>query len=343
MEEGENTFNKIFEEFQQVVAAAQQEAQKTGNPNPTVDIVPIVDKYIADLFAFTKRPLLIYATDFFNPQKAALAGNEISIILSDKDGIVEAIRKLPKGPLDIILHSPGGSLEATESIVDILRMKFNDIRIFIPNTAKSAATMMALSADEIYLASSAELGPIDPQMVYRKDSGLNQSPAQAIIDQFESAQKDLSKDANKLPAWIPILPMYGPSLYQDCKNAINLSKNIVRSWLVQYMFKSLPKKRDRVNRARKVVNYFSSHKKLKSHARRIGLSEIDQNLKGLLRIRNLDNEPELCNKVMGVYYCLLNVFQRSSSFKIIQDHLGHRYVRQIQVPQVPQIIPMPRP
>jgi len=272
-----------------------------------------------------------------------MAGNEVSIVLPDKDGIVEATRKLPPGSLDIILHSPGGSLEATESIVDILRQKFTDIRFFIPNTAKSAATMWALSGDEIYLASSAELGPIDPQMIYRKDNNVHQSPAQAIIDQFETAQKDLAKNSDKLPAWIPILPMYGPSLYQDCKLAIKLSKDIVRSWLVQYMFKSLPRKRDRVNRARRVVNYFSSHKDLKSHGRRIGLTEIEQNLKGLLKIKRLDDDAILYDRVMGVYYCLVNIFQRSASFKIIQNHIGNRYVRQIQVPQLQQIMPLPSP
>lgn len=163
----------------------------------------------------------------------------------------------------------------------------------------------------------------------------NQSAAQAVIDQFEAAQNDLQKNPNKLPAWIPILPMYGPSLYQDCKNAIKLSKEIVRCWLVKYMFKNLPKHRTKVNRARRVVNYFADHKLLKSHGRRIGLVEIELNLKGLLMVKKLDDDPILYDKVMGVYHCFLQLFQRTPAFKVIQNNIGQRYVRQIQLPQLP--------
>lgn len=342
MNDEENSFGKIFDEFNRAIASAQEVAQQSPGVPVQLNLDKITDRYINELVQLTNRPLLIYMVDFFNGQKAALAGNDVSIVLSDKDGFVEATRTLPSGPLDIILHSPGGSLEATESIVDILRQKFSNIRFFIPNTAKSAATMLALSGDEIYLASSAELGPIDPQIISRKQGGeINQSAAQAIIDQFEAAQKDLQKNPTKLTSWIPILPMYGPSLYQDCKNAIKLSKDVVRNWLVDYMFKALPKKNARVNRARRVVNYFADHKQLKSHSRRIGLVEIEKNLKGLLEVKKLDDDVDLYNKIMGVYHCVLQVFQRTPTFKVIQNNMGKRYVRQIIVPQIPPFMQMP--
>jgi hypothetical protein len=337
----ENSWGSIVSEFNKVVEESRARATQPGLPI-SLNLDPITQKYIDALVQKTQRPMLIYAVDFFNAQKAAIAGNDISIVISDKDGIVETTRKIPPGPLDIIIHSPGGSLEATESIVDILRQKFTDIRFFIPNTAKSAATMWALSGDEVYLASSAELGPIDPQIISRNDRGMiSQSAAQAIIDQFEAAQKDLSEHPNRLPAWIPILPMYGPSLYHDSKLAIKLSKEIVRGWLVEYMFKGLPKKKDRINKAVRVVNYFANHKKFKSHGRKIGLTEIEKNLKGLLKIKRLDDDQELYNSVMGVYYCLLQIFQYSPvAFKVIQNNIGQRYIRNISMP-TPQFIQMP--
>src|SRR4051812_2425138 len=64
----------------------------------------------------TKRPLIVYATDFIspNPIKAQRAGNLMSISLADKDGFDEVTRNLPKNAeIDILLHSPGGSAEAT--------------------------------------------------------------------------------------------------------------------------------------------------------------------------------------------------------------------------------------
>lgn len=342
MGNGENSWGAILKEFEKATEEANIKAKEEGKP-AVIDVDAITQRHIDALFQITHRPILIYAVDFFNAAKVALAGYDASILLSDKDGIVETTTKLPSGPLDIILHSLGGSLEATESIVGILRSKFTDIRFLIPNTAKSAATMWALSGNEIYLANSAELGPIDPQIISRKEGGtINQSAAQAIIDQFEAAEKDLADHPNKLPAWIPILPMYGPSLYQDSKNAIRLSKEIVRSWLVEYMFKDLSKKKEKTSRAMRAVNYFANHKKFKSHARKIGLTEIDQNLKGLLKVKKLDDDPILYNEVMAVYYCLLQIFQRSTSFKIIQNNIGQRYVRHIQVPPPSPLLQIPR-
>jgi hypothetical protein len=344
MDEPVNSWGSVLKEFDAEVQRAKDESQRTGRP-ATIDFDSLVEAKISSLTEHTHRSLLVYAVDFFNSHKVAVAGIDTQILHSDKDGFVEVSRDLPRGPLDVILHSPGGSLEATEAIVSILRHKFDHVRFIVPNMAKSAATMLALSGDEIILASSAELGPIDPQFNFpRGDGAIIPSPAQAIIDQFEGAEQELSKDPSKLPAWIPILPMYGPSLYQDCKNALKLSKEVVRSWLTQYMYSDLPKK-SRVNRARKVVNYFANHKHFKSHGRKIGIAEIDAHLGNLLKLRKLDDDLVLYNRVMGVYFALLHLFQRSSSFKILWNNLGKKFVRHVpvRVVQIPGQIPVQQP
>lgn len=341
MPDEQSSWGKIHEEYESAIRAAAQAQPGAGIIQ--IDLDSIMKRHVDELFQATGRPILFYLVDFFNGAKAATSGNEVAILQSDKDGIVETTRTLPPGPLDIILHSPGGSLEATESIVDILRQKFTHIRFFIPNTAKSAATMLALSGDEIYLASSAELGPIDPQMVIRRDGGTTQSPAQSVIDQFEYAQKELSAHPERLPAWIPILPIYGPSLYNECKLAVKLSKEVVRTWLIKYMFKDLPKKRDRVNRARRVVNYFANTELMKSHGRKICLTDLDENLKDVLNVKRLDDDPVLYDKVMAVYYCFLQLFQRSPAFKVIQNSAGQKYIRQIQMAPQMQPFPLQRP
>ena len=99
-------------------------------------------------------PLVIYATAFTNEEKAAQYGAGTQIDLDDKTGFLEAISSIPDGPLDVLIHSPGGSPFATESIVQILRARFNPIRFVIPHTAKSAATMLALSGNEVLLGGS---------------------------------------------------------------------------------------------------------------------------------------------------------------------------------------------
>ncbi len=344
MDEPENSWGSVLKEFDEEVKRATEQSQRTGSPVPA-NVDSILDRKIAHLFAFTHRPLVIYADDFFSSQKAAVAGVDLQILPSDKDGFVEITRDLPRGPLDVILHSPGGLLEATEAIVSILRDKFNHLRFIIPNIAKSAATMLALSGDEIVMASSAELGPIDPQFNFpRTDGTIIPSPAQAIIDQFEGAEREPSKNPSRLPAWIPILPMYGPSLYQDCKNALKLSKDVVRTWLMEYMFKELPKKQ-KINRARRVVNYFANHKHFKSHGRKIGIREIEKNLNNLLKLTKLEDDQIFHNRLMGVYFTLFHIFQRGTAFKIFWNNVGKKFVRHVQggLVQIPVQIPVQRP
>src|SRR5581483_808407 len=118
----------------------------------------------------TGRHLVVYAAGFTNPLKAQIAGNFMSIALQDKDGFDEVTRNLPRGSeLDVLLHSPGGSAEATESIVALLRSRFSHIRFIIPSVAKSAATIMAMSGDELLMDERSELGPTDPQMILVRD------------------------------------------------------------------------------------------------------------------------------------------------------------------------------
>jgi ClpP class serine protease len=66
--------------------------------------------------------------------------------------------------LDLILHTPGGDMAATESLVDYLRQMFGkDIRAIVPQIAMSGGTMIALAWKEILMGKHSNLGPIDPQ------------------------------------------------------------------------------------------------------------------------------------------------------------------------------------
>ena len=73
--------------------------------------------------------------------------NATSIDDNDKNALMQVVHRLDKSKgLDLILHTPGGQIAATESIVTYLKSIFgNDIRAFIPQLAMSAGTMIALS------------------------------------------------------------------------------------------------------------------------------------------------------------------------------------------------------
>lgn len=78
------------------------------------------------------------------------------------------------GKLLLILSSPGGQALAAERIVNVCRAySKNQFEVLVPHMAKSAATMICFGASKIHMGKTAELGPVDPQVPYKDDLGLD--------------------------------------------------------------------------------------------------------------------------------------------------------------------------
>ncbi len=299
-------------------------------PNGTVDF----DKFRREKYAaaekITGHPLIVYATDFLNKGKVNACGGDVEIDLTDREGFLEVTHALADKSADVLLYSPGGLPDAADSIVQILRTKFDHIRFIIPGVAKSAATMVALSGHDLIMEHNAELGPIDPQFRFVKTDGTSvMSPAQAIIDQFEKAQGIIGNDPKKLAAWIPILQQYGPSLYQQCLNSIELSKRYVGEWLKTGMFASQGATAEAA--AKKVVDYLGDHNQFKSHAARVGVQELR---KQGVPVKILNDDKPLYDAVMTVYHSVLLTFGGTAAFRIIENSRGDAYIRLVQIAQV---------
>ncbi len=66
--------------------------------------------------------------------------------------------------LDVVVHSPGGSIEAAYNFVKIARTHCKKINGIVPLYAKSAATLICMGMDEFVLGEIGELGPLDSQV-----------------------------------------------------------------------------------------------------------------------------------------------------------------------------------
>ena len=184
--------------------------------------------YLKKLSAFTNRDTILYASCWtFKPD---LPPYILSISDADLQGLMEVIHGLPGPNLDLILHTPGGSLEVAEAFVSYLRSKFTNIRIIVPSVAMSAGTMIACAGNKIVLGKHSFLGPTDPQLIIPTDKGLRMASAQSILDQFDRAQQEC-KDPTKLSSWIPMLSQYGPDLLIQSEKALKISQELVESWL----------------------------------------------------------------------------------------------------------------
>lgn len=96
------------------------------------------------------------------------------INIEDSEHILRAIRLTPPSmPIDIILHTPGGLVLASEQIAYALQRHPSKVTVMVPHYAMSGGTMLALAADEILMDENAVLGPVDPQ--------IGQYPAVSIL------------------------------------------------------------------------------------------------------------------------------------------------------------------
>jgi len=77
--------------------------------------------------------------------------------------IYEQLRNIGKVPqIDLFLYSSGGQTEIPWRIITIIRDFCDRFAVLIPAIAYSAATHLAMGADEIVMGSLSELSPVDP-------------------------------------------------------------------------------------------------------------------------------------------------------------------------------------
>jgi len=209
----------------------------------------------------------------------------------------------------LLLHTPGGSVGATESIVDYLRRMFgNNIRAIVPQIAMSAGTMIACSCREIVMAKHSNLGPIDPH--------LRGIPVVGVAKEFKRACDEVKRNKNLIPIWQSIIGQYRPTFLGQCENAVEWSKQFVSKQLEEVMFSG---EQDANKKARNVVKKLTDYSGNKSHDRHIHIDECRQ--MGL-KIISLEDDPDFQDLVLTIHHCYMHIFQNLPAYKCIENHLG---------------------
>ena len=274
-------------------------------------IVTVRNKYLRIMNQYTERNIIAYYSAFLQKPDKKL----ISISDDDKNFFMQAVYGLDKSKgLDLILHTPGGNLAATESIVEYIKKIFcNDIRVFIPQIAMSAGTMMALSAKEIIMGKHSNLGPIDPQLGGMSCAG--------IIEEFETAKEDIKNNPESVYLWRLIISQYPPTFLGDCKKAIVWAKEMVKLWLEDNMFATSPNKDECV---KNIVEFLSSHSETYSHQKHIHIDKLQELGLKVTALENLDSrEIEGCKDlqdcVLTLHHAYMQTLANSNILKIIEN------------------------
>lgn len=277
-----------------------------------------------EIEAHTGRWLIVYAANFRRSSPAAPNSIEERDLLGFSDLIEGATTK----ELDVVVHSPGGSVEATEQIVHLLRFHFDDIRFIVPHMAMSAATMLCLSGNAILMDERSALGPIDPQIRIPLPTGEVWFPAQVIIDEFERAQQAIASNPSLLPIYLPWLSQFGPYV-QICQNALNLAKELVRDWMREFMFAGEP---DAAEKAQRIAEYFADHNLHKSHARTIRIHQV---IAQGVKIINMHQDQRLRDLIWRLYCAINLLFERTLIVKLFENPHGVHWSRVAAEQQVP--------
>lgn len=105
------------------------------------------------------RPLISYVT---SPRDSASAQMATDVIPEFANHILNIPKD--KKEIDLLIVSNGGDPTVAWRIISMLRERFDRVGALLPYAAYSAATLLALGADEIIMHPFANLGPVDPQL-----------------------------------------------------------------------------------------------------------------------------------------------------------------------------------
>ena len=260
--------------------------------------------------------VIFYTSAFL--QKRNVQPSWIQLTLEEINGFMSVMHGMDfDKPLTLMLHTPGGEVNAAQSVVSYLRSKFSEIEAIVPVYAFSAGTMISLASDRIIMGRQSQLGPIDPQMS-RNNQVLS---VRAVVDQFEQAKKDIAGDQTKALLWGPLLQSIGPALLQEAQNALAYGEEMVKEWLERYMFRE---QSDRSKLATNAAKHFNDASLHKSHGRRIDRAEARS---VNIHVEDLEPTQELQESVLTAYHSLTILFEKSPATKIICSNQERFWVK----------------
>lgn len=270
-------------------------------------------RYLADLSEYRGRNVIAYYSSFLHKNQLDSSINDL-----DTQSFMATIHGMDRNKgLDLILHTPGGGIAATEALVTyLLEMFSGDIEVFVPQIAMSAGTMIACSSRRIHLGKHSSLGPIDPQ--------LNGVAAKGVIEEFDRAKREIAEDQGSYLVWKALLEKYPPSFIDACQKAIEWSELTTAKWLSEGMFRD---HKNRESQADHTVVFLSSRNTHFAHERHIGIAEARD---AGLTLSALEDDQELQELVVTLHHAFSHTLQQTNAVKIVENQNGVRVVNNVR-------------
>jgi ClpP class serine protease len=171
-----------------------------------------------------------------------VTGIAAQITRDDTLGFADLLHNVPRdSDLALLLHTSGGDIDAAEKLISMVRtvVGVGNLRVIVPDFAKSAGTLMALGADRIVMSDTSELGPIDPQVTLNDGHGnWIQHSVQSYLDAYETHYASLQKNPTDVAAKI-MLGKLDPATVKMFEAVRNRARTFAEDQLKYNMFKSV--------------------------------------------------------------------------------------------------------
>ena len=213
------------------------------------------------------------------------AGFTEGINASDADDLSEIMYGTSGDEVDLIVQTLGGSVDAVEKFISVLRQWKKRYRVIVPNTAKSGGTLIAMSAEKILLGVNSELGPVDSQFFLPEFGSV---PCQII-----------AKDKTQTPIMRSL-----------AESAVERTKQIATKILSEGMLRG-----KNCKEIKKVIDEVSSSDTYHSHGAVIDFSEAK---KLGLAVEWMEPEDDLWKRVWLLYCCYDHDIKARGLGKIIE-------------------------
>lgn len=242
------------------------------------------------------RVITYLTSDRQGPFNARIAIDVIPLISKQ----LQTIQKTDN--IDLFLYSAGGDTMVPWRLVSMIREHCDKFSVLIPYKAHSAATMIALGADEIVMSDLSEISPIDPSTanIFNPEDLKNPQNKIPISVEDVMAYFDLAKNKFGIKNDDDLAKIFNkfvesnPQIHPLALGNVNRIHNLIRI-LAKRLLKS-HKAPMKDNDIEKIVDYFTE--KLYSHQYFIGRKEAKEDL-GLKTVT--DANDTLSKAMTGLY------------------------------------------
>ncbi len=296
----------------------------------TADLESELLKLISDYNKLRQTFAVVYVAALNKPIP------DISLQQDDYYLIHDLLRGVDSDKVDFYIETPGGSAATAEEIVVYLRNKFDHVSFVVSGEAKSAGTIMVLSADEILMTETGSLGPIDAQVRI----GRSFVSAYDYIEWTKQKSKQARKTGRLNPLDATMVAQISPGEVSGVLHAFKYAQDLVVDWLVRYKFKNWTVTETRqipvtdamkMQRAREIARELTNHAKWRLHGRSIKASNLNEIG---LKITRVENDPALSDIVYRIQTVCRLLFGSTNTYKIFATEKDKVFKRAVAVGDV---------